>query len=225
LGVVYDETGRKAEAQAAYEKALAANPKFGRAQNNLGVLLEEQGHLDEAQQHLEAFVKIEEDAGRPEGDACYSLGCLYLRRGQFRDAKLTLQKALDNDPADSLYNNAMGDVYLAEGQPDTALVYYNKAIEKDWKYAPAYSGIGDAYRQLKNAGKAAEAYHKALELRADYAVVYYKLGLLYEEANSGEAIKDFEKYLGSGKNLEFQKEAAEKLDKLKQAKQTQPKQS
>jgi len=225
LGVVYDESGRKSDAQAAYEKALAADPKFGRAQNNLGVLLEEQGRLDEAQQHLEAFVKIGEDAGRPDGDAYYSLGCLYLRRGRITDAKLTLQKALDNDPAASLYNNAMGDVYLAESQPDTALLYYNKAIEKDWKYAPAYSGIGDAYRQLKSIDKAAEAYHKALELRPDYALIDYKLGLLYEESNPGEAIKDFEKYLGSGKNLEFEKEATQKLDKLKQAKQTQPKQS
>ncbi len=225
LGVVYDEGGRRAEAQAAYEKALAADPQFGRAHNNLGVLLEEQGHFDEAQKHLEAFVKIEEDAGRPNGDAYYSLGCLYLRRGQIRDAKMVLQKALDVDPAASYYNNAMGDVYLAERQPDTALVYYNKAIERDWKYAPAYSGIGDAYRQLKNVDKAAQAYRKALELRSDYAIVYYRLGLLYEQADSGEAIKDFEKYLGSGKNLEFQQEATEKLDKLKQAKQTQPKQS
>lgn len=225
LGVLYDQSGKKTEAEIAYEKALAANPKFGRAHHNLGVLLEEMGRLDDAQQHLETFLKIEEDGGRPTADAFYSLGCLYLARGRTKDAKLLLQKSLDDDPSVSYYNNAMGDVYLSEKQPDVALVYYNKAIQKDWKYAPAYSGIGDAYRQLKNVEKAAQAYGRALDMRPDYAMVHYKLGLLYEEAKPAEAIKHFEKYLSSGKNLELQKDAADRLDKLKQAKKSQPKQS
>jgi tetratricopeptide (TPR) repeat protein len=224
LGVLDDVSGQKAEAQAAYEKALAINPKFGRAQNNLGVLLEEQGKLDDAQKHLEAFVQIEEQAGRPNGDACYSLGCLYLARGRVKDAKILLQKALDDDPSIPYYNNAMGDVYLAEKRPDLALVHYKKAVEKNEKYALPYSGMGDAYRQLKDTDKAAQAYRKALELRPDYALVHYKLGLLYEDSNPGEAIKGFEKYLASGKNLEFQKEATEKLHKLKNSNQAQPKQ-
>jgi len=224
LGVLYDEGGKKTDAQAAYEKALALNPKFGRAHHNLGVLLEEQGEPDEAQKHLEAFVQIEEQAGRPNGDACYSLGCLYLARGRVKDAKILLQKALDVDPAVPYYNNAMGDVYLAEKRPDLALVHYKKAVEKNEKYALPYSGMGDAYRQLKDTGKAAQAYRKALELRPDYPVVHYKLGSLYEDSNPAEAIKGFEKYLASGKNLELQKEATEKLDKLKKANQAQPRQ-
>lgn len=118
----------------------------------------------------------------------------------------------------------MGDVYLAEKRPDLALVHYKRAIDKDEKYALAYSGMGDAYRQLKDTNKAAQAYRKALELRPDYAIVHYKLGLLYEDSNPAEAIKHFEKYLGSGKSIEFQKEATEKLNKLKTASQAQSKQ-
>ena len=118
----------------------------------------------------------------------------------------------------------MGDVYLAEQQPGVAIVHYKKAIEKDEKYPLPYSGMGDAYRQLKDTGKAAQAYRQALELQPNYALVYYKLGLLYEDSKPAEAIKDFEKYLGSGKSIEFQKEATEKLDKLKTTTQAQPKQ-
>jgi len=218
LGLRYDAADRKADAQTAYEHAIAADPKFGLAHHNLGVLLKEQGKLDAAQEQFETFVRLEEQAGRFDGDAYYSLGTLYLARGRVKDAKLLLQKSIDSDPSVPYYNNAMGDVYLAERKPDDAMVYYRKAIEKDEKYAPAYSGMGDAYRQLGDTAKAADAYRKALELRKDYSLVYYKLGLLYESTDPAQAIKQFENYLGSGKSLEFQDEAKARIEKLKRSK-------
>jgi superkiller protein 3 len=128
-----------------------------------------------------------------------------------------LQKAIDTDPSVPHYNNAMGDVYLLEKRPDLALVYYQKVIEKDPNYALAYSGMGDAYAQLKEHDKAVGAYRKALELRPDYGVVYYKLGRLDENKNPTEAIKQFEKYLQSGKNLQYRDEVAAKIEALKLA--------
>jgi superkiller protein 3 len=95
------------------------------------------------------------------------------------------------------------------------LVYYQKAIEKDPNYALAYSGLGDAYAQLKERNKALTSYQKALQLRPDYALVYYKLGLFYEDTNSVEAIKNFEKYLQSGKTVAYRDEVAAKIEALK----------
>ncbi len=216
LGVLCDTTGRKAEAEAAYRKALEGNPKFGRAHHNLGVLLEEQKQYAEARTHLENFVKLEEAAGRKNGDAYFSLGVFHLHRGRVREAKMLLQKSLDIDPTVVHYNNAMGDVYLAEKNPEVAAIHYRKAIEKDAKFALAYSGLGDTCRQLGQVESASENYRKALELRADYDVVHYKLGLLYEEKQPAEAIKHFEKYLQSGTNLQYQDEVQSKLTVLKQ---------
>ena len=216
LGVRYDEAGQKTEARAAYTKALALDAKFGLAHHNLGVLLKEQGDLDAAQHHLEIFVKIEEDAGRRNGDAYYSLGVLQLARGRLKEAKQLLQQALDTDPSVAYYNNAIGDVYLAEAEIDLAISAYKKALEKDAKYVPAYSGLGDAYRQKGDRVEAEKAYRRALELRKDYLLIHYKLGLLFEAANPAAAIKEFETYLSSGKNTEFKTEAQAKIDKLKQ---------
>src|ERR1017187_2815591 len=215
IGVLYDETGSKMEARSAYEKALAINPKYGRAHHNLGVLMKEAGDLKGAEQHLAMFVKLEDEAGRQNGDAYYSLGILYLQESRDKDAKLLLQKAIDTDPSIPHFNNAMGDTYLVEKRPDLSLVYYQKAIEKDPNYALAYSGLGDAYAQLKERSKALTSYQKALQLRPDYALVYYKLGLFYEETNSVEAIKNFEKCLQSGKTIEYRDEVAAKIEALK----------
>lgn len=222
LGVRYDDAGQTAEAQAAYEKALSLNPKYGLAHHNLGVLLKLQGKFDAAQKELETFVKLEEGAGRRNGDAYYSLGVLHLERGRLPDAKRNLQMALDTDPSIAYYNNAMGDVYLTEKEHDLATAAYKKALEKDPKYAPAYSGLGDVYRLTGDRAKAAEAYRKALDLRKDYGLIYYKLGLLYEDNDRAGAIKQFENYLGSGKNLEFQTEAKAKIEKLKNVTASQP---
>jgi tetratricopeptide (TPR) repeat protein len=215
IGVLYDETGSKKEGRNAYEKALAINPKYGRAHHNLGVLLKEEGDFKGAEQHLATFVKLEDEAGRQDGDAYYSLGILYLQESRDKDAKLLLQKAIDTDPSVPHFNNAMGDTYLVEKRPDQSIVYYKKAIEKDPKYALAYSGLGDAYAQLKERDKALSSYRKALELRPDYALVYYKLGLFYEDNNPAEAIKNFEKYLQSGRTIEYRDEVAAKIEALK----------
>jgi superkiller protein 3 len=217
IGVLYDETNRKKEARAAYGKAIEMNPKFGRAYHNLGVLLKEDGDFKGAEQNLLKFVKLEEEDGRQSGDGYYSLGILYLQQLRDKDAKMILQKAIDIDPSIAHYNNAMGDTYLLEKRPDLALVYYQKAIEKDPKYVLAYSGIGDAYAQLKERDKAVTAYRKALELRPDYGLVYYKLGRLDEDTNPAEAIKQFEKYLQSGKNLLYRDEVTAKIEALKLA--------
>ncbi|HVM62369.1 MAG TPA: tetratricopeptide repeat protein [Verrucomicrobiae bacterium] len=215
LGLLYDDVGNKMEARRAYEKALEINPKFGRAHHNLGVLLKEQGDLKGAETHLADFVKLEEDAGRQDGDAYYSLGILYLQERRDKEAKAAMQKALDIDPSVPYFNNAMGDIYLLEKRPDLAIVHYQKAIEKDSKYVLAYSGLGDAYAQMKDHDKALASYHKALELRPDYALIYYKLGLLDEDKSPAEAIKQFEKYLESDKTPEYRDEVAAKIEALK----------
>jgi len=217
LGVLYDESGNRKQAREAYSNAIEADPKFGRAYHDVGVLLKEDGDLKAAEKNLSQFVKLEEEAGRQNGDAYYSLGILYLQELRAKDAKVTLQKAIDADPSVPHYNNAMGDVYLLERRPDLALVYYQKAIEKDAKYVLAYSGMGDAYAQMKEHEKAVAAYHKALELRPDYGLIYYKLGRLDEDKNPAEAIKQFEKYLQSGKNLQYRDEVAAKIEALKLA--------
>jgi tetratricopeptide (TPR) repeat protein len=217
LGVRHDEAGERVEAEAAYQKALAADPNFGRAHHNLGVLYKEQGKLDEAQKEFERFVALEEKAGNRNGDAYYSLGSLLLARGKIKDAKQVLQKALDTDPSIPYYNNAMGAVYVAEKEYQLAESAYRRALAQDPKYAPALSGLGDVYRQLGQREKAAETYREALKLRKDYHIVHYKLGLLNEDWQPAEAIKSFENYLTSGKNLEFQTEAQAKIQKLKQA--------
>lgn len=216
LGVLSDTRGDKAGAAAAYRKALEANPKFGRAHHNLGVLLAEQGQEAAGRRHLETFVALEEGLGRKNGDAYYSMGVFHLQRGRGRDAKVWLQKALDVDPAQLLYNNAMGDVYLLEKQPDVARVYFQKVIAQDPKFALAYSGMGDAQRQLGAVDEAAAAYRQALALRPDYPVVEYKLGLLYETTAPALAIKHFENYLKSGTTLEYADEVKAKLVVLKQ---------
>ena len=121
------------------------------------------------------------------------------------------QRAIEIEPQSVLFNNAMGDVYLAEKDANVALVYYRKALEKDPQYALAHSGMGDAHRLLGDAAAAEASYRKALALRPDYHLVYFKLGELYEKTQPAEAIKHFEKYLASGKNLALEKAARERL--------------
>ncbi len=218
LGVLYDATGKTDDARAAYEKAIQLNSKAGLAHHNLGVLLKEAGRFDDALKHLETFVQLEEATGSPNPDAYFSLGVLYLARGNVTAAKLTLQKALDGDPSIARYNNAMGDVFWAEKLYDMAISHYRKAIAKEPQFALPHSGLGDALAEQGKTDDARAAYNKALELRPDYHLVHFKLGRLCQKTGqTGDAIKHFEKYLSSGKTLAFRDEATAALDQLRTA--------
>ncbi len=216
LGLLRERSGDKAGAEADYRRALAADAKFGRARHNLGVLLQEQGRWDEAREHLEAFVKAEEGAGRPSGEGYYSLGLLELSLGRGKEAKQRLQQALAIDPDVPWYHNAMGDAYLLEKQPALAAAHFEKAIAKDSQFAPAYSGLGEAWAAQGDREKARAAYQKALALRPDYVLVHYKLGRLDEEVDPVAAIKEFESYLVSAKNPLYKEDASQRLARLKQ---------
>ena len=196
---------------------MERRPDFAGAHHNLGVLLKEQGDLDAAQKHLETFLQLEEDAGRHNGDAYYSLGTLQLTRGHVKEAKRLFQQALDVDPSISYYNNGLGSAYLANQETELAISAFKKALERDAKYAPASCGLGDAYLQKGDRVQAEKAYRTALELRKDFALVHYRLGILWETTNPSEAIKEFENYLTSAKNPQFQAEAKAKIEKLSQA--------
>ncbi len=158
---------------------------------------------------------LEEAAGKRNGDAYYSLGVLYLKQIRAEDAKLMIQKAVETDPSRPLYNNAMGDVYLLGNQTELAELHFRKAIEKDDRYPLAYSGLGDTLARQDKIVEAAESYHKALELNPAYSIVHYKLGRLYEETEPATAIKQFEKYLESGKDEVIRNEATARLGVLK----------
>lgn len=103
------ESADASAAKTAYRQALAAQPGMLEARINLGRLLHDTGHLDEAEQVYRAAGKA--DAGNPS--LLFNLGVLLEDMGRKEQAAESYEAALRGDPrlADCCYNLAL----LCEG--------------------------------------------------------------------------------------------------------------
>jgi len=92
--------GRVDEAVENYNKSLDINPGNQASHYNLGnVLLFQKQDVDGAIPHLEKCIGLEREMGRPENVyAHYDLGVAYSRKGQFQEAVVHFQKAVELVP-------------------------------------------------------------------------------------------------------------------------------
>lgn len=101
--------GRRAEALALADEAIAERPRDARMRFLKGVILSEQGRKAEAEA---AFAALAIDF--PElADPYNNLAVLYASEGRLNEALGALQAALRNDPRHVAARENLGDVYLA----------------------------------------------------------------------------------------------------------------
>lgn len=96
-GVEHERAGRLAEARAAYEQALAADPGRADARANLGVVLLRSGMAAQAVEQLEKAL-----AARPGVlPVRFFLGLAYFQSNRFSDARAQLGQVLEAQPGDA----------------------------------------------------------------------------------------------------------------------------
>jgi uncharacterized protein (TIGR02466 family) len=94
LGSLYDLNWRADDAMASYRRALAVDPKLGRAHAGLAILLFHQGKIEEALQEGIEATNLEPDL--PLGNYC--VGHVLLKRGDLEPALAWLRRTTALDP-------------------------------------------------------------------------------------------------------------------------------
>ena len=117
------------------------------------------------------------------------------KQGNWTEAQLALQKAIEKKPDDPRLHNELGFVYMTRGYYEQAFNSYNRAIQLDPYYLEAYYNRGNLYYKLFDVHKAKEDYEKVLSLNPNYDPAYNNLGLLYHLyiKNFDEALKNYKK--------------------------------
>jgi Flp pilus assembly protein TadD len=88
-------TGRDAEARALYEKALALQPDFPEALNNLGLLFGRAGEMDRAERYFRDAL-----GRRPDyGEAANNLALVFVSKGQADAATALPSRETELNPA------------------------------------------------------------------------------------------------------------------------------
>jgi Tfp pilus assembly protein PilF len=135
-GVALERLGKKTEARASYEAALAADPHFLPAVAALGSMLLEEGRVAEAARRLEEAYRGGEHGPR----LLLARARLLDRQGKGAEAVAAYQEALHAAPHGAEVLAGIGAFYARRRQPEAALDFYSEAAAA----APDDAGIAGA---------------------------------------------------------------------------------
>ncbi|MGH8000706.1 MAG: tetratricopeptide repeat protein [Brasilonema sp.] len=209
LAVQHHRANRLDNAQLLYRQVLEKQPDHPEALYSLGMLAQQLGQPQTAEQWLSAATFVQPDSVK----TWFSLGNLRLAQEQYPEAVIAYRQALALRP-DSLpiYNN-LGYALQQQGLFDEAINCYQKALELKPDFIEAEANLGNAlhaqgklssekqlyYAQLnhklgvarKKAGdlKTAVAYYRqAIAIQPDLVEAHYNLGAVLQE--QGEQLQE-----------------------------------
>ncbi len=118
---------------------------------------------------------------RLEARSSYEAGVKSIAEGRVPLGLASLKQAVEIEPQNALYHNAVGAVLLNVGRFPDAQAAFQKAVELDATYADAFHNLGSAYAEQGKWEEAIGAYKKALAqtIYASPESTYNNLGYAY----------------------------------------------
>ncbi len=211
LGVVYQDLGRPAEAEAEHRAALAIKPDLAAARNNLGCLYRKQGRMAEAAVELQAALKSDPR----DYQAHNNLGLVYAAQKSFAPAEAEYRAALRINPDMAVAHYNLGNLFRDRDRPDEAEAEYRAALELDPAYYQAHNNLGLLLESRGRAEQAIGEYETVLKINPGYAQGHNNLGAAF--ARKGEytrAKEHWQKALALDPDLQEAKDNLEELGKI-----------
>lgn len=249
IGTAFQARGDFDHAEKAYRKALEIDPASEKSKSALELLtkqvktkksqeltsraleLQNSGNAHEA--ITTYLAAISEDPQSPS--LFYNLGTAYQASGDFPNAYIQYQKALELDKSNQTYSNAVKLIKVELANPLIqsaiskqssndfigAISDYSMALELVPEDAQTYFNLATAYQVNKQIDQAIQSYQKSVQLDPKgQAEAYFFLATVYEEKqNNKTAIEHYQKYLQNAPGGAYSKDANERIAYLKTQKQ------
>lgn len=223
LGWLYWKKGDIDSALKEYRTSIKIDENQEDAQYNLGVLYYNKGDVESAKEifnkvlelnpnHKKAGDYLAGQAGsvellipEPALRHCY-LGKQYLDKGQYQDAALEYETALEVNPNSVEAHQGLGVVYeyndkgLRYGDGfkiEKSVFHYEKALILNPNLAEAVFNIGVLYSQLGKVDDAIRLYLRLIRNQPNNSQAHYNLAVLYDNQteNNQRAIYHYTRYL------------------------------
>jgi Tfp pilus assembly protein PilF len=163
--LTWQQCGTFADMETLWRKTLAKNPDCLIAHNNLGVLLRNQGRIEESMEHCLKAIQIDPNSS----EALENLGAALADKGRFDEAIENFRKAIQINPNYAPALDNLGIVLTTKGRFDEAIENFRKAIQINPNYAPALDNLGIALAARGRFDEAIENFRKAIQINPNYA--------------------------------------------------------
>jgi Flp pilus assembly protein TadD len=192
LARLHVRMGHTNDALNEFRRVIKLQPRFGLAHLGLGQILEQQGHIPEAEQHYR--LAMQNRIYRSEELATLARFC--LNKDWFQGAVTNLQDALKLDPGNASFHTDLARALTNLGRTVEANSHLAKAAQLDPSRLQSIYLRG---LELGRAGKAAEAavqFHEVVRLQPDLVEGRLNLGLaLAQQGLNREALEQFQEAL------------------------------
>lgn len=168
-----------------WRDTLAKNPDSWLAHDNLGILLQQSGRLEEAIGHFRDALRIE-----PRHHEGYNnLGSAMRARGDLDEALRQLRRSLEVEPDYIPAHNNLGLTHHDRGEYDDATRSFENALRIDPSFTAAHTNLGITLAAQGRLEEAALHHRAALRLDPDLAEAHTNLAaVLVEQGKLDEAI-------------------------------------
>jgi serine/threonine-protein kinase len=171
------------KARAAAAKALEIDPTLTDANISMGyVKLYHDWNWKEAEDYLRRAVELNPSSAK----AYYSLMLCLVQSGRFEEGRVALDKSLELDPFNMLYQTSAGWLEYYAKRPRVALEKLEAALQHDQSYPELWVAMGAAYEQLGLFEKSIEHQEKAASIYGKHPLVQAFLGSAYASAGKRE---------------------------------------
>ena len=159
-GVRLHQSGRLAEAEAAYRQVLEAEPRHADSLHLLGVAATQRGHHEAAVELIGRAI-AENGAMAPFHS---NLGTSLRSLGRFAEAEACYRRAIELKPDYADAHNHLGTTLRDLGRPDEAESSFREALRRRPDYADACNNLGGLLRETGRAAEGEAALRQALKL-------------------------------------------------------------
>jgi tetratricopeptide (TPR) repeat protein len=181
-----------------WRTTTARNSRSSLAQYNLGCVLLQAGHLEEAMANFQQALQIDPTFA----DAHSNLGNLLLQKGKVDEAIAHLQKAVEIRPEFAEARSNLGGALLRKGQTEEAAAQFGQALEIAPNDALTRYNLGSALLKSGRGDEAITQFQGVLDIRPDFPEARAKLGsALLQKGRVDEAIAQFRRVVQLNPNL------------------------
>ena len=142
-------------------------------------------------------------ASKPEenprmANTTYQLGLAYFNAGDYQRAIPEFAKAVELNPSEPLYHDALGTALMFSRRFDAAIAQFKEALRVDPKYTEAKNNLGTAYLAKGDLELARATFNDVLRdpFYATPQFAYFNLAKIYErEGKIDDAIREYKRAL------------------------------
>ena len=174
LAAICGMQGRTQEMIPLLKKAIAVNPSYAEAYNNLGIALKKQGNLQAAVDAYRQALAVNPSYA----EAYFNLGIALNEQGDLQAAIDAYRQALAIKPNYPQAYNNLGLALKDQGNLQAAIDAYRQALAINPNHAEAYNNLGIALKKQGDLQAAIDAYRQALAINPDYPVAHWNLSLV-----------------------------------------------